>query len=269
VLSVIFLRMSKRRRAAAGDPKKAVVYIRVSTDKQEHGPDAQKALLGAWARQKGVQVLETLQEEESGKETIADRPELQAALAAVSKHGAGILLATKRDRVARDTSIARLIKEETRRRGAFLVTADDMSDVDGRPDSILKEGIADLFAEHERHQISDRTKQALRAMKTKGLRTGNVPYGFKLAAVDDGGPLSDASRRPLRLVPDKHEQAVCGLVMQLVAAGRSERQIVAELRDRGVRSRKGHTLAQMQIHRIIVNAPARAALLVRVKEPTA
>lgn len=246
------------RKAPAGDPKKAVGYIRVSTDKQEHGPAAQRRSLEAWAAANGVELVEIVEEAESGKDGIADRPELQAALTAVTANKAGILLATKRDRVARDTSIARQIKEETKRRGSILVTADGMSDVDGRPDSFLKEGIADLFAEHERHQISDRTKQALAAMKTKGLRTGSPLYGFQCAA---GGPLSKASRRPLRLVPHAYEQRICRFVMALHARGTSPSAITRELSVRRARNRAGKPFSQEQVQRIITNAPAREELL--------
>lgn len=254
MLSVYSAIVPRPRKAKPGDPKKAVAYIRVSTDKQEHGPAAQRRALEAWTKANGVEIVETLEEKESGAAEIADRPELQAALAAVSKHRAGILLAAKRDRLARDVRIAGEIGEETRFRGAVLVTADGMSDTDGSSEGLIKQGFSDLFAAIERKRISERTVTALGGMKARGLRTGGVPYGFE--ATPDK-----------RLRPNTHEQTVCALVMRLHGEGQSERQIERALSAKGVKSRRGHSLAQMQVHRIIKGAEARAALLALWKEP--
>lgn len=246
--------MAARRATPAGDPSKAIAYVRVSTDKQEHGPAAQRAVLAAWSERTGVQIVETFEEEESGAADIADRPQLTAAIADLRSRRAGVFVAAKRDRLAREMVIARQIREEVRRAGGVLITADGMSDVEGRPDSFLREGISDLFAEHERRQIADRTRAALAAMKRKGLLTGTAPYGF---ARGPGG----------RLQPDKWEQAVCRFVMKLHAAGRSEREIEDALKAHRVKSRKGHRLAQTQVHRIIKNAAAREALLAAIATP--
>lgn len=253
------------RKAPAGDPKKAVGYIRVSTDRQEHGPAAQRRSLESWAAANGVELVEIVEEAESGAAEAADRPELQAALAAVRVRGAGILLATKRDRVARDMVVARDIGERARVSGAKIITVDGMSDTENRPETFLRQGIADLFAEHERKQIAERTKNALAAMKTKGLRTGNPLYGFQCAAA---GPLSKASRRPLRLVPHEYEQRICRFVMALHARQTSPAGITRELSVRRARNRAGKPFSQEQVQRIISNAAARADLLALAKEPS-
>lgn len=243
--------MAKRRKhTVVGDPKRAVAYLRVSTEKQEHGPEAQRATLTAWASHAGVQIIDWIEEEESGAAEIEDRPELQRALVALSTNGAGVLLAAKRDRIAREMSIARKITERVRSLGATVVTADGMSNTENKHDGFLKQGISDLFAEHERLQIAGRTTDALAVMRTKGYRTGTVPYGFQTAAE---GPTSKKSGRPLLLEPNAAEQAVCALVMRMHEAGESERRIEDELKRLGIKSRKGHRLSQTQVHRIIAS----------------
>lgn len=37
-----------------GDPKRAVAYLRVSTDEQRLGPEAQRAAIAAWGAREGV-----------------------------------------------------------------------------------------------------------------------------------------------------------------------------------------------------------------------
>jgi DNA invertase Pin-like site-specific DNA recombinase len=225
----------------------------VSTEKQEHGPEAQRAAIEAFAGREGVRIVQWFSEEESGASEIVDRPELQAALEAVRTHRAGVFLAAKRDRLAREVTIAREIGERARGFGGVVITADGMSDVEKRPDTFLKQGISDLFAEHERHQIADRTTLGLQVMRRKGFRTGEVPYGFQAARE---GPLSKTSGRPLPLEPNAAEQAVCAYVMRLHEQGWSARRIERDLRDRKIVSRAGRPLAKVQVQRIIKRCEA-------------
>jgi len=239
-----------RKKPPPGDPKRAIAYLRVSTDRQEHGPEAQRAALTAWAGRGGIQIVEWVEEKESGAATIEERPELQKALAALRTNGAGVFLASKRDRVARDVTIARDIAAHVRTLGAVVITADGMSDTEDRADGRLKQGISDLFAEHERHQIADRTRQGLAVMRARGLRTGKVPYGFQIASQ---GPLSKKSGRPLPLELHEAEQTVCAYVVRLHEGGASVSHIVDELQDRGFRSRADRALEPKQVRRIIDN----------------
>lgn len=239
-----------RKTLRAGDAKRAIAYLRVSTDRQEHGPEAQRAVLTEWAALNGVQITDWIAEEESGAATIDERPELQRAFEALRTHGAGVFLAAKRDRIAREVTIARDIAARVRELGAVVVTADGMSDTENRPDGFLRQGISDLFAEHERREIADRTRRGLAAMKAKGLRTGQAPYGYQTAK---DGPLSKKSGRPLRLVPHPGEQAVCATVMRLHARGVRVPEIEDELIVQGVKSRRGHRLEQKQVRKIIAS----------------
>ena len=45
------------RKGKIGDPNVVVAYVRVSTDEQKIGPEAQRAAIEAWARAAGVQVV--------------------------------------------------------------------------------------------------------------------------------------------------------------------------------------------------------------------
>ena len=85
----------------------------------------------------------------------------------------------------------------------------------------------DAFAEYERLIIKARTKAALAAKRARGERTGQVPYGERLAG--DGRTLE----------PDATEAAAVGLVRELKAAGMSLRAIARELNRRGVPTKSG------------------------------
>ncbi len=45
------------RSARPGNPLIAVAYLRVSTDEQRLGPEAQRASIEAWAKREGVAVV--------------------------------------------------------------------------------------------------------------------------------------------------------------------------------------------------------------------
>jgi predicted site-specific integrase-resolvase len=85
------------------DATKAVAYIRVSTEEQHLGPEAQLAAIELWASRQGVTVVAVHRDlGVSGATPLADCKGLMAALEDIKVHGAGLLVVAKRDRLARD-----------------------------------------------------------------------------------------------------------------------------------------------------------------------
>lgn len=220
----------------------AVGYIRVSTDDQALGPEAQRAALEAWAARNGADLVAVFEDlGVSGAAALDRRPGLLAAVDALADHGAGVLVVAKRDRLARDTMAAAMIERLADRAGARIVSADGVGDGDG-PESLLMRRIVDAFAEYERALIRGRTRAALAAKKARGERAGEVPFGSRVAV--DGRTLE----------ADAGEGAVVDAVRELRAAGLSIRGIAAELDRRGFRSRSGKALAATQVARILERA---------------
>ena len=146
------------KRINQGDSKVAVGYVRVSTEEQSLGPDAQRAAIERWAQSRGVRVAAMFEDHGvSGGAPAEKRPGLLAALAALRENGAGVLVAAKRDRIARDTVIAAMVEQAAGRAGATLITADGASDGVG-PEGALMRGIVDVFAAYERAAIRSRTR---------------------------------------------------------------------------------------------------------------
>jgi site-specific DNA recombinase len=210
------------------DKKTAVAYIRVSTDKQDLGPEAQLAAIGAWAAREGVTILERFEDVGvSGAADVEKRPGLAGALHSVRHNRAGWLAVAKIDRLARNAALASLIAGELSKSGAAVASADGVGNED-TPESELIRGIFAQFAQYERSLIRARTKAALAAKKRRGEIVGQVPYGFRLAA--DG----------VHLEPDPTEQAVIERMRELRVRGLSYRQIVRELNAAGIPARTKH-----------------------------
>lgn len=233
--------MTQRRRTApTASPRTAVAYLRVSTDEQHLGPDAQRAAITAWATREGVSVVAWFCDAGvSGAAAIADRAELLAALAALREHGAGVFAVAKRDRLARDVMAAAMIDRMVVDAGARVVSAAGEGTDSDDPSAVLMRRMVDAFAEYERALIAARTRAALAVKRSRGEATSHAPFGFR--AVDGV------------LVADDAEQAVIAQVRAARARGMTVRAICDELRAAGIVSRKGKPLAVSAVGELVTS----------------
>lgn len=193
---------------------KAIGYIRVSTDDQALGLEAQEAQVRSWASQHKHEITAVFSDEGiSGATPIEKRPGLTAALAAMKR--GSILVAAKRDRFARDPGVMIMLEQWVKRSRCKLATCDGVGADEG-PTGELMAGVMDMFARFERRLIGARTSGALRAKMAKGEAAGGVaPYGYR---IEDG-----------RLEVDPGEQEALEFMRELRGVGMSLRGIVAEL----------------------------------------
>lgn len=205
---------------------KAMIYLRVSTDEQAAsglGLEAQEAACRDYAASKGWEVVAVHRDEGvSGSTPVDKRPALMAALSGLKR--GSVLLASKRDRLARSVGVAAVIETMAQRSGASVVTPDAPDSDD--PFSAAMRGMMDVFAELERAMIAQRTRAALAVKRARGEKTGgSLPLGCD---VDSAGVL----------VPgDEAEREALGIIRELRSEGMSIRAIAAELDARGVPAR--------------------------------
>ncbi|MGD0947586.1 MAG: recombinase family protein [Candidatus Binatia bacterium] len=108
--------MAARNRDKRGkgktDQQRVIGYVRVSSDDQQLGPDAQRVALEQWCAANGGRLVLTCTDRGvSGGAALDQRPGLLAALAAIKELAAGVLLVAKRDRLARDTLVAATVEQ--------------------------------------------------------------------------------------------------------------------------------------------------------------
>jgi DNA invertase Pin-like site-specific DNA recombinase len=229
----------RRGSAKAGDAKVAVAYLRVSTDEQHLGPEAQRAAVKRWAEASGARVAAWHTDAGvSGGAALDRRPALISALDGLREHGAGVLVVAKRDRLARDVVLAAQIESLAQRAGARVVSAAGEGEGDD-PSAMLMRRLVDAFAEYERALIRARTRAALAVKKERGERAGCVPFGRRVGP--DGK----------RLEPDEREIAVVAAALELRASGLSQRAVARELAALGCVGRSGRPLGQTQVARIL------------------
>ena len=167
-------------------PSKArrfVAYYRVSTERQGAsglGLEAQQKAVRDYLNGGAWELCAEHVEVESGKN--ADRPELAKALAACRKHKARLVIA-KLDRLSRNL--------------AFVATLMDagveFTAVDNPHANKLTVHILAAVAQHEREMISERTTDALRAAKARGVKLGNPK-------LSEAAAMSEHKRPTLRAI---------------------------------------------------------------------
>ena len=141
---------------------KVIAYYRVSTDRQGKsglGLEAQNDTVQQFAIFKQWEIVGEFTEIESGKKN--DRPQLQEALKQCLKQKA-ILVIAKLDRLGRNVAFISSLMES---KVEFVA-------VDNPHANRLMLHLLAAFAEHEREQISTRTKEALKAAKKRGVVLG-------------------------------------------------------------------------------------------------
>ncbi len=209
---------------------KAIGYIRCSTDKQDEsglGLEAQETAVRAAAARLGLEVAAVYRDVASGSKGIEGRPGLGDALQALGR--GDVLVAAKRDRIARDPLVLLLVEREVERKRARLVSAAGEGTENDDPASVLMRRVLDAVAEHEREMIRVRTRAALRAKKARGESCGRAPFGMR--ETPEG-----------RLEVDPREAEIVAEVRRLRSEGWTLREIVAELERRHVFGRAGTPL---------------------------
>jgi DNA invertase Pin-like site-specific DNA recombinase len=216
--------------------KRAVAYIRVSTTQQGKsglGLEAQRASIAKFAEAEGIELIAEFQEVETGKgaDALNKRPYLAAALSEAKRNDCAVVVA-KLDRLSRDVAFMSALMAK---RTPFIV-AELGADV-----SPFMLHIYAAVAEQERAMISQRTKDALAAVKARGVQLGN-PQIAKAQEV--------AARRRTAIAED-FASNILPIIREIQATGASMRKTAAALNARGIPTARGGTWAATQISDIL------------------
>lgn len=147
---------------------KLVAYLRTSTQEQNLGLEVQRDGVQAYAKLYNHELVRVLVEKQSGKDL--NRPQLKVALQMIADGVVDGVIIYKIDRLSRSVAdLSRLVDGPLS--GASLISVSeqlDTSSANGR----LMLNILSSMAQFEREQLSERTSQALQALKKKGVKLG-------------------------------------------------------------------------------------------------
>lgn len=217
--------------------KPAFSYIRVSTARQGRsalGLEAQQAAIARFVEAEGFEIVAEHVEIETGKgaDALDKRPVLKDALDAARKAKAPVIV-SKMDRLSRDVAfIAALMAQ----RVPFIVAE---LGIDADPFLLH---IYAALAEKERQMISMRTKEALKAAKSRGVVLGK--YGRDV--------LAPANRKAAL----ERAAKLADVVQPKLDAGKSLRTIVHELNADGVPTLRGGRWHLASVQRLVTRLAA-------------
>jgi DNA invertase Pin-like site-specific DNA recombinase len=151
--------------------RQAKAYLRCSTTEQGDsglGLAAQRATIEAWAARENVEVVEWVEEVQSGK-SMAKRPALRNLVAGMQ--AGEVLVSASVSRLARSVSdLAGMLDTATKR--GYGVAAIDTGLDSATPAGRMVFQMLGAAAEYERALVGQRTKDALAAAKRRGTTLG-------------------------------------------------------------------------------------------------
>jgi DNA invertase Pin-like site-specific DNA recombinase len=249
--------MSRKYAKSLNNLSIAVAYLRVSTEDQHLGPEAQRAQIQSWAESKGIRISVWKEDHGiSGAAGIAGRPGLFEAINELKTLRAGWLVVAKRDRLARDLEVIIAIEKAVTAAGGQIACVDGPI-IEGAAGKLIRRQF-DVFAEYERGVIGERTKAALAAKRARGERFGTIPYGKKLAP--DGQHQAPRRCSPkcagcLRLEDEPYEQRVIEAARAMRERGITLRGIASLLDVEGYKTRTGTAFTHIQVGKMLGWAP--------------
>jgi len=244
--------------AATIATKQAIIYLRVSTDRQAHrggeaegySIPAQREACTQKAAALGARVVsEFVDAGESARS--ADRPELQALLKRVALKDIDFVIVHKLDRLARDRYDDALINQAVKKAGAKLVSVSEA--IDESPQGMLMHGIMASMAEFYSANLAAESKKGSLEKAKRGGTPGKAPLGYiHTSRRQDGHEIKSIEADPDRA-------PLISWAFKAYATGNwSIVRLTSELARRGLTSRAtrtyaGGTLNTSQVHKMLCN----------------
>ena len=184
------------------DPKRAILYARVSTDEQARSGYSlaqQLEALREYATREGYEILEEVTDPGQSGASL-ERPGMDRVRDLVAAGGACVVLAQDRDRFAHEPAYHYLLRREFEEHGTKMRALNDRGDES--PEGELTDGILDQLAKYERAKTAERTRRGKlrRAREGKIVAVRRVRYGFKLNATRDGYLVDETTMPNIRRI---------------------------------------------------------------------
>lgn len=197
-----------------------------------NGIQHQMTVVNRYAEANGAEIVGQFIEVESGGKTDSERPQLAAALEKCKKENA-VLVCSKIDRLSRNAEfLLRLMNS----RVEFVCC--DIPNCDRFTISLFA-----ILAEKEKNMISERTKNALKMVKSRGIKLGNPNPELSVIKMNEGA-------RKGRI---DFKNKIIPIINEIKSTGIKTLQGVADcLNRRGISTRNGKQWYPTQIRNLLV-----------------
>ncbi len=215
----------------------AVIYCRVSSDKQVrhgHGLDGQEARCAAYARERGLDVVNVFRDEAiSGR--LENRPAFNRLISFIeASEDNFVVVIDDLNRLARDVVVSRALKLLIKGSGSALACVN--FEFEDSPENNYFETIVVATGEYERRKNRQRVMSRQRARLEAGYWVFAPPRGYRYEKIEGHGKL---------LVPDEPNANLIHEVISKFASG--ELMTLTDARDflddGGLRNRSGKVIS--------------------------
>ena len=217
---------------------KVVGYVRVSTEEQAKsglGRDAQIKKIKAYCDLYDLELIDIIIDNGVSGKTLK-REGLNKIIKLIDENTIDGVVVAKLDRLTRSVSdMGFLLNKIFKKHELFSVSENvDTRTASGR----LVLNVLVSVAQWERETIVERTKDALRAKRERGEKTGgDVQFGYDVL---NG-----------KLISNEKEQKIIKYIKRLRKDGYGYKRIANMLNNKGLKTKKGKSFSHMQVKRII------------------
>ncbi len=173
--------MRQQERNSEVTDKKAIIYLRVSTEEQvdNFSLETQEGICRKEAEKRGYEVVELFREEGRSAKSILGRPVLINLLeyARKNRNKVHALFVYRLDRISRQTADYLAIRKKLGECGITIISSTEPTG--DSPTEKLVETILAGFAQLDNDIRSERARNGLRARYKSGLISGKAPLGYK------------------------------------------------------------------------------------------
>lgn len=216
----------------------AVIYARYSSDKQtEQSIEGQLRVCKEYAEHEGLTIVgEYIDRAITGR--YDDRPEFQKMIRDSKKRQFEYILVYKLDRFARNRRDSANYKYKLRMNGVRVLSA--MERIGDNPESIILEAVLEAQAEYYSLDLAQKVKRGMRETVYKKKFLGGIPpYGYKV--VDS------------KIEIDENEAKVIRYIFSEYATGRTKIDILNELNNLGIKSKRGQNFSSNSFQHALRN----------------
>jgi site-specific DNA recombinase len=209
--------------------RRAVIYARASTDRQDLSTKQQVAACYEYAAQHGLTVCDVY--EDSGYTGTKDsRPSFQRLVTAIKAGGkrppCDVILIWKMNRFARNRFDSAVYRQLFQRYGVAVVSITQSVGADATGQ--LTEAVLEALDEFYSANLAEDVKRGQYSAANAGYWMTRKPYGYRLTAVQVG------EKQKTRLEVDPVEAPVVRLIFAMAAAGHTGAAIARRLNDDGI-----------------------------------
>ena len=150
--------------------KTAIAYIRVSTEEQSLGLDAQRERVESYCHARGYELVAVVEDKGASGKTL-NRSGMDKVRKIMKRKMVDAVVALKLDRLTRRVSDLHILMKESAETGVAIVSIMETLDTSSAAGRLMVHMLAGM-AEWERDVIAERTSAALTLLASRGERVG-------------------------------------------------------------------------------------------------